>query len=133
MGRLRKELNQGGISHFTNRKGKLPFFPKKNSEGHYEWHECCHEKFDDMRNSPYFAGVVLMAFERALETGGWRVDWFLEWFEYHKLEFKVELVVAIESRLTPVIRKSNGHVMPEETYRKWYNFHEKLRRYLYGL
>jgi len=74
-----------------------------------------------------------MAFEGALESGGWRADVFRKWFKDNIMEMKVELVQTIEGRLYPVMQKSSGHIMSERDYHEWYGFLQMLRKYLYGI
>lgn len=137
MGRLRPSLNKGGENHFSPGDHKRPFprekVPESLSEDGWRYkQETDYDKFENIYNSPMFANVVLMSFERALECGGWRAEEFTEWFNKHIIEFKVELVQKIEGRLYHMMKHTSGNIIGEKEYFHWEHFLEHLRKYLYG-
>ena len=125
MGRLRPALNKGGKDHFIPANRKRPF---TSDRAEYQY-----PKLEQVPNGPAFASIILMAFEKALESGGWRADVFRTWFKDNIMEMKVELVQTIEGRLYPVMHKTSGHIMSEKDYHRWHHFLDTLRKYLYGI
>lgn len=135
MGRLRPSLNKGGKDHFTPAGRKRPFLSPRvvRPSGEVDIKkEDEYPVFENMWNGPMMATVILMAFERALECGGYRAECFTEWFNKHLLEMQVELVQTIEGRLYHVMKQASGHTMGEREYFHWNHFLEHLRKYLYG-
>lgn len=135
MGRLRPALNKGGKDHFLPNGRKRPFIPQRiyNKDGTWELRsEWTYPKIEDINNGPMFATIILMAFERALECGGYRAECFTEWFNRYLGAMQVELVQTIEGRLYTVMQKSSGKIMSEKDYFNWQHFVEHLRKYLYG-
>lgn len=136
MARLRPALNKGGKDHFIPANRKRPFLPERiyNEDGTWEdKSEMSYPLLEHVNNGPMFETMVLMAFEKALESGGWRAECFRTWFTRNIMEMKVELVQTIEGRLYPVMQKTNGHIITERDYHDWHNFLDSLRKYLYGI
>lgn len=135
MGQLRKAFNRGGKDHYINPGHRKPFespITYSPKFGYSMKDESQYPKFK-MHRGPMAGNIMMMAFERALECGGWRTTEFIEFIRRYWGDMPVELLQAIEGRLTPVINKSSGHVMTEESYREWYNFCKFLREFLYDL
>lgn len=127
----RRRLARGNVISAKHRK---PFQPKYivGSDGGLRAKFNTEYKKVDVRSSDLFCNFVMMAFESALMSGGWRVGAFTDFFLNVLPDLPVELVDKIDGRLYPVIMKSNGRVMSFDDYNSWYSFAMKLHEILYG-
>lgn len=133
LAKLRKGPNSRG---FVSSKRNSPFKPGVVYDKYMKLYRPRREhdyNKEEFYMSNLFCDTVLMAFERALECGGWRAASFVEWFRDNVAMVPLELAVKIEDKLHPVIVKSDGHKMDENAYFEWSMLDNLLRKYLYDL
>lgn len=124
---------------FIKKKGRAPFRRPiinldRPDRGGLTWRMKRDEEYPRLKGiywSPDTCNLYIMAFERALECGGWRAEEFVTFTEAHFSQMPLELLTTIVDRLNPIIRRSNGRKMPNGAYFEWYRLNENMRRILY--